>query len=95
VAEYGEYLMLTYAFPLAALLLTDLGEVEQAVEIYALASRYPFVANSCWFEDVAGKQIAAAAATLPPDVVAAAQERGRARDVDEAVAELLNEFEKE
>jgi hypothetical protein len=62
------------------------------VEIYALASRYPYVANSQWFEDIAGKQITAVAATLPPEVVAAAQERGRARDLQETVAELLVEL---
>ena len=60
--------------------------------MYALASRYPFVANSKWFDDVAGKHIAAVAATLPPEVVAAAQERGRARDLDATVAELLAEL---
>jgi hypothetical protein len=52
------------------------------------------VANSRWFEDVAGRHIAAAAAPLPPDVVAAAQERGRARDLDATVAELLVEWER-
>lgn len=31
-------------------------------------------------------------ATLPPEVVAAAQERGRARDLDATVAELLEEL---
>ena len=30
----------------AARLLADAGENERAVELYALASRYPFVANS-------------------------------------------------
>ena len=63
------------------------------MELYALASRYPFVANSRWFEDVAGKHIAAVAATLPPEVVAAAQKRGRARDLEAMVAELLAELE--
>jgi hypothetical protein len=66
--------------------------VERALDIYALASRYPFVAHSRWFEDVAGKHIAAAAATLPPDVVAAAQERGRARDLWATAEELLAEL---
>ena len=47
------------------------------------------VANSRWIEDVSGRRIAAVTATLPPDVVAAAQERGRARDLDPIVAELL------
>jgi hypothetical protein len=50
------------------------------------------VAKSRWFEDVVGRQIAAVAATLPPDVVAAAQERGRARDLEATVAELLVEL---
>jgi tetratricopeptide (TPR) repeat protein len=76
----------------AALLLADQGEVARAVEMYALASRNPFVANSRWFEDVAGRRIAAVAATLPPKVVAVAQARGRARDLDAAVAELLEEL---
>ncbi|MBN1936725.1 MAG: hypothetical protein JW934_18840 [Anaerolineae bacterium] len=76
----------------AALLLAELGEKERAVEIYALALRYPFVANSRWFEDIAGRRIAAAAANLPPEVVAAAQARGRARDLQATVKELLEEL---
>jgi hypothetical protein len=51
------------------------------------------VANSRWFEDVAGKHIAAVAATLSPEVVAVARERGRARDLEATVAELLAELE--
>lgn len=52
------------------------------------------MAKSCWFEDVAGKHIAAVAATLPPEVVAAAQERGRARGLEVTVVELLAELGK-
>jgi tetratricopeptide (TPR) repeat protein len=81
------------SLPAVALLVMDGGEVERAVELYALASRYPFVANSRWFEDIAGQHIAAAAAALPPEVVAAAQERGRARDLWATVEELLAELE--
>jgi predicted ATPase len=83
---------LLYALAVYALLLIDEGQAEQAVELYALASRYPFVANSSWFEAVAGKHIAAAAATLPPDVVASAQKRGRARALEATVRELLVEL---
>jgi predicted ATPase/DNA-binding SARP family transcriptional activator len=83
---------LVTALPAIALLLADRGEVERAVELYALASRYRRVANSRWFEDIAGNHIAAAAATLPPKVVAAAQARGRARDLDATVTELLVEL---
>ena len=92
--ETEGFLPLLYALPGAALLLADEGQVERAVEVYASASRYPLVANSRWFEDVAGQHIAAVAATLPPDVVAAAQERGRAQDLETIVAELLIKLEK-
>jgi predicted ATPase len=90
--ETGVLFPLMYGLPAAALLLADRGEVERAVEVYALALRYPFVANSRWFEDIAGQHIAAIAATLPSDIVTAAQERGRARDLKATVAELLAEL---
>jgi tetratricopeptide (TPR) repeat protein len=83
---------LSFILPAISLILVDQGEPERAVELYALASRYPQVANSRLFEDVVGKHIDAAAAALPPEVVAAAQERGRARDRGEAVEELLEEL---
>jgi tetratricopeptide (TPR) repeat protein len=92
VTEIRDLRPLTLALPATALLLADQDEKELAVELYALALRDPIVANSRWFEDVAGKHIAAIAATLPPEVVAAAQERGRARDLDATVAELLVEL---
>jgi hypothetical protein len=76
-----------------ALLLADRGEAARAVELYALASRYPVVANSRWYEDVVGRHIAAAARALPPDVVAAAEARGRARALEATVRELLAELE--
>jgi predicted ATPase/DNA-binding SARP family transcriptional activator len=91
--EIGAFAPLLYALPGIAVLLVDQGEQERAVELYALASRYPFVANSRWFEDIVGKHIAAVAATLPPEVVAAAQARGRARDLEATVKELLVELE--
>jgi hypothetical protein len=53
------------------------------------------VANSRWFEDVVGGHILATATTLPPEVVAAAKARGRARDLWETAAEILAEFERE
>jgi hypothetical protein len=68
------------------------GEVERAVELYALASRYPMVAKSRWFADVVGRQIAAAADTLPAERVAVLEQRGRARDLEVTVAELLAEL---
>jgi tetratricopeptide (TPR) repeat protein len=81
------------SLPAMALLLLDKGAPERAVELYALAARYPYVANSRWFEDVAGREIGAAAEALPPDVVANAQERGRARDLWATMEELLEELD--
>ncbi len=80
------------SLPAMALLLLDDGAPARAVELYPLAWRYPYVANSRWFEDVAGREISAAAEALPPEVVAAAQERGRARDLWATVEELLDEL---
>jgi tetratricopeptide (TPR) repeat protein len=91
-AEIKAFMPRLLVLPGIALLLADRGEKKRAVEFYALASRYEFVGNSRWFEDVAGRHIAEAAAALPPDVVAAAQERGRARDLEATAAELLAEF---
>ena len=84
--------MLPRALPVVALLLSGEGDIERAVELYALASRYPHVANSRWYEDVAEVHITTAAAGLPPEVVTAAQERGRARDLDATAQELLVEL---
>jgi DNA-binding SARP family transcriptional activator/predicted ATPase len=95
-SEVGDLVATLLALGSIALLLVDEGQVERAVELYALVdSRFPYVANAQWAEDVAGRHIAAAAKALPPDVVAAAQERGRARDLEATVKELLAELEAE
>lgn len=83
---------LLFSLCLMALLLADEGEGERAIELYALASRYPYVDNSRFRKDITGKHIVAFAATLAPDVVATAQARGRARDLEATMAELLMEL---
>jgi hypothetical protein len=70
------------------------GETERAIEVCALACSFGYVANSEWYEDVVGRPIAEAGAMLPPDVVAAARERGCARDVQATLAELIEHFER-
>jgi DNA-binding SARP family transcriptional activator/predicted ATPase len=92
--ELGAVSPLLLTLPAMALLLADQGENERGVELYALASRYPFVAKSRWFEDVVGQQIAAIAATLPAERVAALEERGQARDLEATASELLAELAK-
>jgi predicted ATPase/DNA-binding SARP family transcriptional activator len=91
-AECGAALPLLCAIPAMALLLAAAGENERAVELYALASRYPFVANSRWFASVAGDTLAEVATTLPAERVAILKERGRARDLEATSAELFAEL---
>ncbi len=79
--------------PPSALLLADRGRAERALALYALASREAYVANSRWFEKMAGRPMATVAAALPPDTVAAAQARGQTRALEPTVTELLAEFE--
>jgi hypothetical protein len=77
------------ALPAIALLLADQGEVERAVELYALALRHPLVARSRWYHDLFELPITEAAAALPPGSVQAAEERGCSRDVKATLSELL------
>jgi len=90
--ESGAVPPLMWALPATALLLASEGENERAVELYALASRFPLVAKSRWFADVAGNILAEAAAALPAERVAVLQERGRARELEATAAELLAEL---
>jgi tetratricopeptide (TPR) repeat protein len=92
-SEIGAFMSPMFALPAIALILADQDEKERAVELYALVSSYPVVANSRWFEDVAGRHIAAVAATLPPEVVTAAQERGKAQDPWTTAEGLADEIE--
>jgi len=95
VLTYEDFLGKLNLLPAMALYLVAQEKTASAVELYALATRYPYVANSRWFEDVAGRQIEAAAAELPPGIVTAARARGQARELDETVQELLLELCKE
>jgi hypothetical protein len=90
--ELGALMPVMYGLPIAALLLADQGAVERAVEVYACASRYGFVANSRWFEDVVGQHLGTMAASLPAEAVDAAQEQGWLKDWDVMAAELLGEL---
>ena len=79
--EAGSYLSLFHTLPGIALLFADQGEVERAVELYALATTQGIVANSKWFDDIAGDEIARVAEGLPVEVVEAAKARGRGLDL--------------
>jgi hypothetical protein len=73
----------------AARLLADEGQIEHAVELYALAAQNSFVASSRWLAGVAGDRLAEVTAGLPAERVAILQERGRARAPQATAAEVL------
>lgn len=102
-ARLKSFLPLNFALPAAARLLawrsTQTEEAaearrlqEQAVEIYALAARYPSVSKSAFIEGVTGAYIRATTADLPAEVLQAAQERGQKGDLFTAVPALIQQF---
>jgi DNA-binding SARP family transcriptional activator/predicted ATPase len=90
--DIKNYIALMWVLPAAALLLVDDDEVERAVEIIALVKHYPLLARSRWMDDMAGHAVESAAAVLAPDVVKAAQARGRSLDMWDSAALLLDEL---
>jgi hypothetical protein len=79
--------------PSSALWLAADGQAERAVEVYALAVCYPHLANSRWFHAVYGPSMAKVADALPSEAVQLARARGRARDLQATVRELLDELQ--
>jgi predicted ATPase/DNA-binding SARP family transcriptional activator len=90
--EIGAEGALSSGLAALAWLLALEGEAERALELFATVSRTWQVSNSQWIRDVVGHRIAEAAAVLLPEAVRAAEERGRARDPEALVAELLGEL---
>jgi tetratricopeptide (TPR) repeat protein len=97
--EFRAFIPLVHLMPVIPLVLAGaedtLTETERkvrAVEIYALAQAHPFVAKARLFEDIAGASMRSTIASLPPDVAAAAQARGRALDWWETADALLAEL---
>jgi predicted ATPase len=90
--EIRAFMPMMLALPAVALLAVAEGQADQALGLHTLLSRYPFVANSDWFEQVAGARVTQAAATLSPPDVAAAKEKGSALSLEEAVTKFLSEL---
>ena len=72
-----------------SLLYADEGNAVRAVELFSLASRYGYVADSRWFEDIVGSTITAAEAELSPEALRVARQRGAALDLDDTIGQLL------
>lgn len=73
-----------------ALLYADQGKVEEAVRLHALVNRYPYIANSRWFADIAGDHLKAVAAELPATVAEEIKEQGRNLELWETAQSLIN-----
>jgi predicted ATPase/DNA-binding CsgD family transcriptional regulator len=78
--------------PAAALLAVGLDDVKWAVELYAMACRYPYIGKSHWYDAVAWKEISQAALSLPADVIKAAQARGNSLDFWDTTEQLTTEL---
>jgi len=86
------FIPLMFFVPIASVLLIKAGRIERAVELYALAKTQPFVEKSPLFHDIVGNPIIAAAGSLPPDIVGAAQARGQTLDWWATAEDLLTEL---
>lgn len=82
------------ALPAVALLLAADGQVGRAVAVWSLAKRYPYIANSRWFEDIAGRELDEMAALASPAPAGAVGQPGQELDLWAASAALLVELEK-
>jgi tetratricopeptide (TPR) repeat protein len=78
--------------PAAALFSIDQGNVEKALELFALASGFPNISQARWFQDIAWGQVLIAAQSLPEEVACAARARGQERDLFATAEELLHEL---
>ncbi len=76
-----------------ARLLAAIGEVEEAVTMYALACNFGHIRHSRWFADVAGNYITDSAKALPSATVAEAKRRGQALDFRTTIDRLIDELQ--
>lgn len=90
--DLGAFMPVIYALPAAALLLADRGDAGRAVEVHSCASRYPFVAESRWYQDVLGGPMQAVMAKLPKEMIAEARARGQALGWRDVASILLGEL---
>ena len=89
----GQHILTIHALWAVALLLADSGAPERSAELDALIEGAHNMGENLWSRDVARRELAAIVAALPPDIAAAAQARGRARDLWATARELLAEVE--
>ena len=87
------FLVALNTLPAAAQCVAAQGDVERALELYAVACRYRYVTNSRWCEELMGESVTEWKKMLPSDVVEAARVRDRSRDLWETAEEPRGDFE--
>jgi DNA-binding SARP family transcriptional activator/predicted ATPase len=89
-AETGSWQACLSVVGKTALFMASQGEEELGVEVYALATSYPYLGNSIYWEDSVGRPLADLVTGLPEESRIAAIERGKKRDLHETVRELCS-----
>ncbi len=73
--------------------LIDQGKGEQAIELWSLATRYPFIGENPNMKSFVGRHITTLENSLSPELVSKAQACGQDRDLEATVNELIAELE--
>ena len=76
------------ALSVYAFCLVERGDIDSAIELYALISQFPLVVKSHGFYFISGRYVDEASKNLPADIVAEARERGLNRDLYETISEV-------
>jgi hypothetical protein len=80
------------SIPTAALILAERGRAERTVELDTLIWRFPPIGRNQCATDVWRPPLDAVAATLSPDVLTAARERGKTLDLIATLISLPDEL---
>jgi DNA-binding SARP family transcriptional activator/predicted ATPase len=92
VETKSRFTLLTLCAALVVLLLYA-GKVELALQAYISARLIPMIANSRWFDDIAGSELLAKSELLSPEARQAAEQRGRGMDFIDLAAAVLAEMQ--
>lgn len=90
-SEIGAFTPLLFAIPSAAVLEAKHGNNQRAGALYALAARFPFVADSRWFQDVYERSISDTVLDLRLEPTVAAHEQENAQALWAAASMILAE----